>query len=70
MRKTLREKAALKMSRRLLSILLAAVLCFSLTTPAMAADKAKTIRLIKAEGTVTVTNSSGENQMVWENMQL
>ena len=70
MRRFLREKANPGLSRRLLSILLAAVLCFSLTTPALAADKAKTIRLLKTEGTVTVTNGSGESQQIWEDMRL
>ena len=70
MKMTLREKARSKMSRRILSILLTAALCFSLLTPAMAADKAKTIRLIRTEGTVTVTNSSGENLDIWDDMRL
>lgn len=70
MKMTLREPARSKISRRILSILLMAALCFSLLTPAMAADKAKTIRLIRTEGTVTVTNSSGENLDIWEDMRL
>ena len=70
MKMTLRELARSKISRRVLSILLTAALCFSLLTPAMAADKAKTIRLIRTEGTVTVTNSSGENLDIWEDMRL
>ncbi len=70
MRKSIWEKPAARTSRRLLSILLAAVLCFSLSTPAMAADKAKTIRLMETEGTVVVTNSSGESQSIWSEMRL
>ncbi len=70
MKMTLRELARSKISIRILSILLTAALCFCLLTPAMAADKAKTIRLIRTEGTVTVTNSSGENLDIWEDMRL
>ena len=70
MKMTLRELARSKISIRVLSILLTAALCFCLLTPAMAADKAKTIRLIRTEGTVTVTNSSGENLDIWEDMRL
>ena len=70
MRKLLRGKANACAGRRFLSILLAAVLCFSLATPALAAEKAKTIRLIKAEGDVTVLSSSGESLAIWEDMRL
>ena len=70
MRKIFREAANRRGCRRILSILLAAVLCFGMTTPAMAADKAKTIRLMTTEGTVVVTNSSGESQTIWEEMRL
>ncbi len=70
MRKIFREAANRRGYRRILSILLAAVLCFGMTTPAMAADKAKTIRLMTTEGTVVVTNSSGESQTIWEEMRL
>ena len=70
MRRVLRRKSSAGMRRRILSILLAAALCLSLATPAMAAEKAKTIRLIQTEGSVTVTNSSGESQQVMEDMRL
>ncbi len=70
MRKIFREAANRRGCRRILSILLAAVLCFGMATPAMAADKAKTIRLMTTEGTVVVTNSSGESQTIWEEMRL
>ena len=45
--------------RRFVAALLAALLCLGLSAPAMAADEASVIKLVKTEGTVTVADGSG-----------
>lgn len=56
--------------KRLITLLLAAVLCFTLVIPAFAADTAANMQLSKTTGTVTVTNASARTLSVKENMRL
>ena len=55
--------------KKLITILLAAVMLFSAAAPAFA-DSASTIRLQKTEGTVTVTNASAKALTVRSDMRL
>ena len=55
--------------KKLITILLAAVMLFSAAAPAFA-DSASTIRLQKTEGTVTVTNASAKALTVRSDIRL
>lgn len=56
---------------RLLAVLLACLLCVSCVQPAFAANEtAKTVQLMKTEGTVSVSNSSGKKVSLRDNMRL
>ena len=56
--------------KRMLSILMALLLLWSLALPAAAAETASTLRLEKTEGTVKVSNASGKSVSITEGMRL